>query len=631
MNPATITVDDDQMDDDIDVEMLESTQELWKFPKPTSNNSEITSQQPSTSSAAAAANANKAVPTAATKQQTLYDLMNQHETLKQKLQTPKRASKRLTKEKLVASQKKKTPNPEFGAAETPADNQARTPSNRFRSLAEELEMNISDIDDSEEDDSIGQLAPTSNAAKATTAAEAADVTTSNAAAAPNTATAPAPTGSRAAKFSRTAKPKPILIPEVNDIMPIIEGINNVIGDNYVTKPTAKQGLRIQCNDVDSYRKLVHHFQENQIQCHTYQLEHERGFRAVIRYLHKSTPMDWIRTRLADLGFKVRYLDVIKKRYTREPLDLFEVEFEQAENILDVLKLNKLGNQQIVVERPLRSAEVAQCHRCQQFGHTKNYCRRPFVCVKCAGAHQSTACLKEAGEKPKCANCKGQHAASYRGCQIYKNACKTKEPQSIARANHILNELGIPQIHSSRQQQRLPQAQQQIHQQHQTAQNTPAPIQKLLAAPRITPSQQPQQTEHHINSAAFSSYAAAAKNTLQQRDPRQRLARREQALPEPLSADQNNPTPLKRPALRSRSRSVQRSTQSLIQNHVNDNLIQKLDTLTAIIIEDREQRMTANAPSGFAKLERKIDQLMDVLITVVSSLQPRQQANGAHNA
>lgn len=93
-----------------------------------------------------------------------------------------------------------------------------------------------------------------------------------------------------------------------------------------------------------------------------------------------------------------------------------------------LRINKIGNQQVVTEKQLRLS-VSQCHRCQSFGHTKNYCLRPYVCVKCSGSHPSTECKKNKEDEAKCANCKGGHAASYRGCAAYKEATKNNHRSS----------------------------------------------------------------------------------------------------------------------------------------------------------------------------------------------------------
>ncbi|BFF93145.1 uncharacterized protein DMAD_11051 [Drosophila madeirensis] len=89
--------------------------------------------------------------------------------------------------------------------------------------------------------------------------------------------------------------------------------------------------------------------------------------------------------------------------------------------LQVLELTLLGNQMVSVERYAKTTDPAQCHRCQAFGHTRSYCRRPFVCMKCAGAHPTTACAKTREVTPKCANCRGAHISSYKGCVAFKTA------------------------------------------------------------------------------------------------------------------------------------------------------------------------------------------------------------------
>lgn len=226
---------------------------------------------------------------------------------------------------------------------------------------------------------------------------------------------------------RLTKPMPIFINEndIFDFNTINSDIKQIIGDSYVTK-IVKQGLRVMCNNMNSYNKLQNYLHDNQnkIMSHTYQIKQERGFRGVIRHLHKSTPTNWIREQLTKLGFQIRFLDVIRNRFSKEPLHLFEVELEKCDKstVEAFLRVNKIGNQQVTTEKQLR-LNVPQCHRCQSFGHTKNYCLRPYVCVKCAGSHPSTECKKNKEDEAKCANCKGGHAASYRGCTAYKEATK----------------------------------------------------------------------------------------------------------------------------------------------------------------------------------------------------------------
>lgn len=200
-------------------------------------------------------------------------------------------------------------------------------------------------------------------------------------------------------------------------------LKELLGDNYATKSN-KHGINIMCHNANSYAKLRSYLQDNQNRfvSHTYQNKNDRGFRGVIRHLSKTTPCNWIREKLATLGYKARFINVIKSRSSKEPLNLFEIELEKCDeaSVEEFLQLKMLGNQLITVEKLLRK-DVSQCHRCQKLGHTKNYCLRPFACVKCAGNHPTTECKKLKNVKPKCANCSGEHTANYKGCITYKEA------------------------------------------------------------------------------------------------------------------------------------------------------------------------------------------------------------------
>lgn len=79
----------------------------------------------------------------------------------------------------------------------------------------------------------------------------------------------------------------------------------------------------------------------------------------------------------------------------------------------------------------RKHSPTQCSRCQYFGHGSANCNRPFRCVCCDENHDSKECPRRGppdpstvGSKPRvpdnqisCANCKGNHTASYHGCKI----------------------------------------------------------------------------------------------------------------------------------------------------------------------------------------------------------------------
>ena len=59
------------------------------------------------------------------------------------------------------------------------------------------------------------------------------------------------------------------------------------------------------------------------------------------------------------------------------------------------------------------------HSVPILGHTKTYCARPFVCVKCGGDHDTAECAKDPTSPPTCALCGGAHPANYKGCDGYR--------------------------------------------------------------------------------------------------------------------------------------------------------------------------------------------------------------------
>lgn len=220
----------------------------------------------------------------------------------------------------------------------------------------------------------------------------------------------------------SAKIPSIFVPKIASI----EGLTHKIKDSadpisFTTISNQEGGVRIKCNDPESYSNLLKLLNKNNIYLHTHQLPQDKGFRIVIKNLHSTTSPDTIRSFLAKQGFSAKYVNVLKNRFTGIPLNIFEVEIANEANIdvEKILNIRKIDSQEVTVERQARRAEPVQCHRCQSFGHSKNYCRRPFICLKCAGAHPTTECKKPNNTPGLCANCGNQHIASYKGCPVYK--------------------------------------------------------------------------------------------------------------------------------------------------------------------------------------------------------------------
>jgi hypothetical protein len=233
------------------------------------------------------------------------------------------------------------------------------------------------------------------------------------------------------KTGWTPRPPPIFIHGVVNYTEMAKRIKDVAEDTqYHTKSLPKDVIKINCSTPDTYRKMVKYFKDNNIYHHTYQLKEDRAYRVVIKYLHFSTDSEDIKQELSNLGHKVRNIINARNRVTKEPLNLFFVDLEPAENNKDIYNIKAIQNRIIKIEPPRTNKNnQVQCMRCQQYGHTKRYCNMPYVCVKCSGNHSTASCTKSKDSPAKCALCGGNHPANYKGCEHYHSLIKPKNNQA----------------------------------------------------------------------------------------------------------------------------------------------------------------------------------------------------------
>ena len=63
--------------------------------------------------------------------------------------------------------------------------------------------------------------------------------------------------------------------------------------------------------------------------------------------------------------------------------------------------------------------VQQCWNCQSLGHSAKMCRSKTKCLICEESPIIKDPQIKREKQPKCANCKGPHVSSYKGCPAYK--------------------------------------------------------------------------------------------------------------------------------------------------------------------------------------------------------------------
>lgn len=218
------------------------------------------------------------------------------------------------------------------------------------------------------------------------------------------------------------KPPPVILYGITDINKLSNLIQTrITKDNYALRTVTKQQLRVTFTDLETYKVFMSLMREHKLIGHTFTPKSERAYRIVIRKLHPSTPTEEIRAAIEKTGNTVRG-EIINARFGQNkiPTGTFFVNLEPSPNNGCVKQIKYIYNTSVVIEDPRKKSSIVQCKRCQQYGHSKNNCLRPYRCVKCAKSHNTIDCpIKDKNTPATCALCLENHPANYKGCSVYK--------------------------------------------------------------------------------------------------------------------------------------------------------------------------------------------------------------------
>lgn len=217
-----------------------------------------------------------------------------------------------------------------------------------------------------------------------------------------------------------SKPPPIFVDNVSNIQPLISLLDKVAKNQFELKNLKNQQVKIIPKNPETYKKILSELEKKNTEFFTYKLKEERSFKVILRNLHPSVDTEELKKELLERGHEVTNIWNIRKRGTKEPLPLFDIDLKLSPNNKEIYTIKSLMYTRIIFEPPRPKKTIPQCTNCQQYGHTKSFCKRKPKCIKCAGSHLSKDCVKKNWEtQVKCALCNGNHPANYKGCSIYK--------------------------------------------------------------------------------------------------------------------------------------------------------------------------------------------------------------------
>ncbi|XP_018574046.1 uncharacterized protein LOC108913064 [Anoplophora glabripennis] len=222
---------------------------------------------------------------------------------------------------------------------------------------------------------------------------------------------PATTSERAAPAEKAERIPPVILRKKEQWTEVSRSLTNR-KINYTRARLTGEGIAIHPQTPDDYRCLTRVLADEGKEFHTFSLPSERLLRAVIRGLPDGISNEEIRSDLEVQGFKITSVFIMKSRRNKAPIPLVLVQVPQEQE--DLLKVTRCYHLVVRVESQRARTEPTQCHRCQCFGHAQSRCTAAVKCVKCGEGHHSADCTKKREIPAKCANCGGEHPASYRG-------------------------------------------------------------------------------------------------------------------------------------------------------------------------------------------------------------------------
>ena len=179
-------------------------------------------------------------------------------------------------------------------------------------------------------------------------------------------------------------------------------------------------MKIQPNSAEKYLPIVEKLKNKQTEFYTYQLKEEKNFKVVLRNMHPSVDPTELKNEIESYNHQVTRIANIKHNVSKISLPLFFIELKVKENNKKIYEINKLLYTIVSFEPPHKKRDIPQCLKYQGFGHTKNYCYKNPVCVKCAENYLTSACpINTKVQNVICANCIGNDPASYKGCIVRK--------------------------------------------------------------------------------------------------------------------------------------------------------------------------------------------------------------------
>lgn len=191
-------------------------------------------------------------------------------------------------------------------------------------------------------------------------------------------------------------------------------------------------IKISTNCADAFRAAQNYLVTNKIPARALDLKSAKPLKFIIRGLPLFTDVADIDAALREHNITPIKIAYLTNRRTKQPMPLFLATVQPSPAVNNIENIKTINYLTVKFET-YKAKGVAQCYRCQQYGHSSLNCNLTPKCLKCGESHRSNQCQK-GPDQFKCANCGGGHTANFRGCPahpINRKTGKNVKTRSVA--------------------------------------------------------------------------------------------------------------------------------------------------------------------------------------------------------
>lgn len=220
-------------------------------------------------------------------------------------------------------------------------------------------------------------------------------------------------------------------------------------ENFRYNVNIKSGrTTIYADDRATFEALIKTLKENKLRFFAQSPSDARRINLIMKNVPHGFDVDDVKEAVSRFGLGDNLKVFPLKDGNKAAFNYFILSFPPSVDVKQFVRSHRMFHTTVKIEK-YNNTTVPQCYKCSQLGHYQNYCGLDRCCHRCGKEHEEGSCTLDANAPTSqlfCVLClQHGHAASYKGCPVYKDEVKRVKE---VRANRLVKSSTTNKIKSS---------------------------------------------------------------------------------------------------------------------------------------------------------------------------------------